>query len=83
MMMSAALTQPANAKALISERLPMTDLFDNPMGLMGFEFVEFASRVPVRSRYFCIAWTSAFHLRRQYWQQETGNWTFSVVPEGQ
>ena len=21
----------------------MTDLFDNPMGLMGFEFVEFAS----------------------------------------
>ncbi len=24
----------------------MTDLFDNPMGLMGFEFVEFASPVP-------------------------------------
>ena len=21
----------------------MTDLFDNPMGLMGFEFVEFAA----------------------------------------
>ena len=24
----------------------MTDLFDNPMGLMGFEFVEFASPTP-------------------------------------
>ena len=24
----------------------MADLFDNPMGLMGFEFVEFASPVP-------------------------------------
>ena len=24
----------------------MTDLFDNPMGLMGFEFVEFAAPVP-------------------------------------
>ncbi|MDX2417922.1 MAG: 4-hydroxyphenylpyruvate dioxygenase, partial [Xanthomonadales bacterium] len=24
----------------------MTDLFDNPMGLDGFEFVEFASPVP-------------------------------------
>ena len=24
----------------------MTDIFDNPMGLMGFEFVEFASPVP-------------------------------------
>ena len=24
----------------------MTDLFENPMGLMGFEFVEFASPVP-------------------------------------
>ena len=23
----------------------MADLFDNPMGLMGFEFVEFASPV--------------------------------------
>jgi 4-hydroxyphenylpyruvate dioxygenase len=25
----------------------MADLFDNPMGLMGFEFVEFASPTPV------------------------------------
>ena len=25
---------------------PSTDLFDNPMGLMGFEFVEFASPTP-------------------------------------
>lgn len=24
----------------------MADLFENPMGLMGFEFVEFASPVP-------------------------------------
>ncbi|HEY6610401.1 MAG TPA: 4-hydroxyphenylpyruvate dioxygenase, partial [Pseudomonas sp.] len=24
----------------------MTDLFENPMGLMGFEFVEFASPTP-------------------------------------
>ncbi|MEN3274387.1 MAG: 4-hydroxyphenylpyruvate dioxygenase, partial [Massilia sp.] len=24
----------------------MADLFDNPMGLMGFEFVEFASPTP-------------------------------------
>ena len=24
----------------------MQDLFDNPMGLMGFEFVEFASPTP-------------------------------------
>ena len=24
----------------------MNDLFENPMGLMGFEFVEFASPVP-------------------------------------
>ena len=24
----------------------MTDLFDNPMGLCGFEFVEFASPTP-------------------------------------
>ena len=24
----------------------MADLFDNPMGLMGFEFVEFASPMP-------------------------------------
>ena len=24
----------------------MKDLFDNPMGLQGFEFVEFASPVP-------------------------------------
>ena len=24
----------------------MTDLYDNPMGLMGFEFVEFASPTP-------------------------------------
>ena len=24
----------------------MTDLLDNPMGLMGFEFVEFASPTP-------------------------------------
>ena len=24
----------------------MTDLFDNPMGLCGFEFVEYASPVP-------------------------------------
>jgi 4-hydroxyphenylpyruvate dioxygenase len=24
----------------------MADLFDNPMGLMGFEFVEFASPAP-------------------------------------
>ncbi len=24
----------------------MSDLFDNPMGLMGFEFVEFASPTP-------------------------------------
>ncbi|MGB5487110.1 MAG: hypothetical protein WBN06_06960, partial [Lysobacterales bacterium] len=24
----------------------MTDLFDNPMGLDGFEFVEFASPTP-------------------------------------
>src|SRR5450755_4084087 len=24
----------------------MTELFDNPMGLMGFEFVEFASPTP-------------------------------------
>ena len=24
----------------------MADLFDNPMGLMGFEFVEFASPLP-------------------------------------
>ena len=24
----------------------MTDLFDNPMGLQGFEFVEFASPTP-------------------------------------
>src|SRR5690242_21782711 len=24
----------------------MSDLFDNPMGLMGFEFVEFASPAP-------------------------------------
>ena len=24
----------------------MSDLFENPMGLMGFEFVEFASPVP-------------------------------------
>src|SRR5690242_14538632 len=24
----------------------MTDLFENPMGLMGFEFVEFASPIP-------------------------------------
>ena len=24
----------------------MPDLFDNPMGLMGFEFVEFASPAP-------------------------------------
>ena len=24
----------------------MSDLFENPMGLMGFEFVEFASPTP-------------------------------------
>ena len=28
----------------------MADLFDNPMGLMGFEFVEFASPAPGRAR---------------------------------
>ena len=27
----------------------MADLFDNPMGLMGFEFVEFASPTPERA----------------------------------
>jgi len=24
----------------------MTDLYENPMGLMGFEFIEFASPTP-------------------------------------
>src|SRR5450631_4281799 len=30
----------------ISRRFAMADLFDNPIGLMGFEFVEFASPTP-------------------------------------
>jgi 4-hydroxyphenylpyruvate dioxygenase len=32
--------------AEINRERGMTDLFDNPMGLMGFEFVEFASPAP-------------------------------------
>ena len=32
-----------DAAGIRTETLPMADLFDNPMGLMGFEFVEFAS----------------------------------------
>src|SRR4051812_41006167 len=27
-------------------KIDMADIFDNPMGLMGFEFVEFASPTP-------------------------------------
>src|SRR5205085_6740394 len=38
---------PASCKKPTSNwNEPMADLFDNPMGLMGFEFVEFASATP-------------------------------------
>jgi len=36
----------AGTPNLIFEQHKMTDPFDNPMGLMGFEFVEFASPTP-------------------------------------
>ena len=37
----------------------MTDLFENPMGLNGFEFVEFASPTPgVLEETFDLLWTT-------------------------
>lgn len=36
---------PFQGRALLYQENFMADLFDNPMGLCGFEFVEFASPV--------------------------------------
>ncbi len=42
----AGITPGVKRPASRTETFLMADLFDNPMGLMGFEFVEFASPVP-------------------------------------
>jgi 4-hydroxyphenylpyruvate dioxygenase len=40
------LTRGTGSYHNLKRKNKMADLFDNPMGLMGFEFVEFASPVP-------------------------------------
>src|SRR5436309_13632832 len=43
---AARVTSLRTARASRARSARMNDLFDNPMGLMGFEFVEFASPEP-------------------------------------
>jgi len=64
----------------------MTDLFDNPMGLMGFEFVEFASPTPgvLEPRLASLGFTLVAHHRSKdvhLWRQGAINFIVNNEPK--